>query len=925
VKEVSLRDLLKYLGPVVALFVILLGYLFYRRQVERNLAHAAVAQSRNLLLAIIDTAPVRVYWKDKNLRYLGCNAAFAKDAGMDHPKDVIGKDDFQMGWAAQAEQMHRDDMAIMESGFARLFYDEPQMTPAGTTRWLRMSKVLLVDKNKEVIGLLGVYEDTTQQKEMEQALLVSNNLMRNILDNIPVGLSAFDKDLKLIAHNRLFQETLDFPDALVCEAGTSFEKIIRFNAERGEYGAGDPDQLVRTVIERARRPQLHQFERVRPNGVTLEVRGAPMPGGGFVTTYADISERKRVEGVERRLTAQLRLDEERAHDFSLSASDWFWETDAEHRFCFFSSSFEQIYGLSTDLWIGKSRREILAMDRFNPMETVKAHLAQLDERQPFKNFEYQVRRTDGIVIWVSVSGLPHFDVNGDFAGYRGTGTLISERKAIEESLRQAVQQAQAATLTKSRFLTTMSHEIRTPMNGILGMAQLLLMPDLTESQRRSYARTILSSGQALLTLLNDILDLSKIEAGKLQLDSTVFEPNALLRETWTLFSGVVQAKGLQMAFEWQGADDQRYVADSNRLRQMLSNLVGNAIKFTSEGRVRMEGREIERAGDSAILEFSVSDTGIGIPAEKIDLLFKPFSQTDSSMTRQFGGTGLGLSIVLNLAKAMGGEVGVESVAGEGSRFWFRLRAKPVSVGDESRRIERPQQDTGTSVVPLTPLARPDVRVLVVEDNPVNCKVIELFLRKLGVSATLLTDGQQALDAITQGDRYDLVLMDLHMPVMDGYAATERIRQWESDLQRPRLPILALTADAFEEDRLHCLAAGMDDVLTKPINLDVLKSSLTRWLPTAAGGVLPGKIASTPAVRKVDRALFLAQIEELRPLLERNMFDSIVRFEELQTLVSGTDIAAEVNEIAALLAQLSFDAALARLSLLAQSQSGNRGA
>jgi CheY-like chemotaxis protein len=360
------------------------------------------------------------------------------------------------------------------------------------------------------------------------------------------------------------------------------------------------------------------------------------------------------------------------------------------------------------------------------------------------------------------------------------------------------------------------------MNGILGMAQLLLMPNLTDNERLLYSRTILSSGKTLLALLNDILDLSKIEAGKFQLDSIVFEPISILIETNMLFSGTALTKGLQLEYKWKGLPGSRYVSDATRIRQMLLNLVGNAIKFTQKGCVRIEATLIEQGGESALLEFSVSDTGMGIPPDQIDLLFKPFSQTDSSIASKFGGSGLGLSIVRHLAKMMGGDVGVESVAGKGARFWFRLRAKHVADGEECSSSERPANDDVPALLSW--------RVLVVEDNAVNRMVIESMLTKLGLSVTLTFDGQQALDIITQGDFPDLVLMDLNMPVMNGDDATEQIREWERRNNLPRLPIIALTADAYEEDRQHCLAVGMDDFLTKPIMLDAMQSALRKWLP-----------------------------------------------------------------------------------------------
>jgi CheY-like chemotaxis protein len=234
----------------------------------------------------------------------------------------------------------------------------------------------------------------------------------------------------------------------------------------------------------------------------------------------------------------------------------------------------------------------------------------------------------------------------------------------------------------------------------------------------------------------------------------------------------------------------------------------------------------------ALLEFSVQDCGIGIAADKIALLFKPFSQADTSTTREFGGTGLGLSIVRQLAMAMGGDVGVDSEAGKGSTFWFRIRSQAVASGQDSRGAPRAAPVASAQE---TDAARLKGHLLVAEDNPVNAIVIKALLGRFGITMTLVGDGQQAVDAIVQGKSggpYDLVLMDLHMPVMDGYGATEKIRAWEGHNALPRLPIIALTADAFEEDRQHCLAVGMDDFLTKPIALEALKAAMTQWLPEA---------------------------------------------------------------------------------------------
>jgi PAS domain S-box-containing protein len=518
--------------------------------------------------------------------------------------------------------------------------------------------------------------------------------------------------------------------------------------------------------------------------------------------------------------------------------------------------------------------------------------------------EVRIHHKDGRWIWVLDRGrIASWTPEGKPLLMSGTHQDISERKANELILVEARLQAEAANVAKSRFLATMSHEIRTPMNGILGMAQMLLLPGIADDARLDYARTILNSGQTLLALLNDILDLSKVEAGKIELESAAFDPGQLLYETQALFAEAAAQKGLRIESAWSGPA-QRYLGDPHRLRQMLSNLVGNAIKFTAQGQIRIEACEIERDGQRALLEFSVTDTGIGIPADKQALLFNPFSQADSSTTRQFGGSGLGLSLVRSMAMLMGGDVGIESEAGQGSRFWFRISADLLAPGvdsrDDVRQVKVGAGGTAMGVgsgSPGTPSTFAG-HILVVDDNPTNRMVLKAMLNNPGVRCDFAENGQQAVEAITSGMAPDLVLMDCQMPVLDGYQASMQIRRWEAENGRPHLTIVALTASAFEDDRQHCLDAGMDDFLTKPIAIEKLTATLGHWLASGSAiiEVVAAAAASTP--REDDFPVFeektlLAQLSGNRELagmvMQSATQDIPVTFDQLEQAIGSNNL------------------------------------
>ena len=556
----------------------------------------------------------------------------------------------------------------------------------------------------------------------------------------------------------------------------------------------------------------------------------------------DITERKLVQ-------QRIQDSEARFKDYSSSSSDWFWEMDASLRYSYFSDNAAQHLGCDPAQLLGCRSDDVRADEEKAFPEKWASHLQALERHAALRNFEYLSRSG----LWYSISGVPHFNDAGRFLGYRGTGTNISARKKTETALLQATQAAQAANIAKSRFLATMSHEIRTPLNGILGMAQLLVQPQVRDAEREDYAQVILNSGKTLLNLLNDILDLSKVEAGKFTLESVPVELPQLIHEIETLFTETAVSKGLLLQSSIAPHLGARaYLGDPLRLRQMLANLVSNAIKFTAHGSVQITVSGVASTPDSSTLEFSVADTGMGVPADQQALLFQPFSQADSSTTRQFGGSGLGLSIVRGLAQLMHGSVGIESQEGSGSRFWFRVRLAHGAA------ITTAQLQRGAAVS-----GEPGTRqqltghVLVVEDNAINRKVVGTMLNLLGPRADMVEDGQQAVQAIEGGARPDLILMDLQMPVLNGFDAARAIRDWEARHGRPRIPIVALSADAFEEDRQRCREVGMDDFMAKPVEINLLLGTLQRWLgqaatPGAAPGATPG--AERSPVVNIERML-----------------------------------------------------------------------
>ena len=596
------------------------------------------------------------------------------------------------------------------------------------------------------------------------------------------------------------QELIARAKALSVELGTpitpGFEALV-FKASRG---IEDIYELTYIRKDGSRFPAVVSVTALR------DAQGAII---GYLLIGTDNTARKLVEAEQKKSDQRLRDQQFYTRSLIESNIDALMTTDPSGIITDVNKQMEALTGCTRDELIGAPFKSY-----FTDPERAEAAIKLVLSQKKVTDYELTACARDGKQTVVSYNATTFYDRDRTLQGVFAAARDVTERKRVEAELREAKANAESASRTKSDFLASMSHEIRTPMNAIIGIADLLAKTALSPEQDK-YVQIFRRAGDNLLNLINDILDLSKVEASQLELERTGFSVKDHLEKVTEMVAGRAREKGLALVCEIAPNVPADLVGDPTRLRQVLINLLGNAIKFTESGEVAL--RVAPDAGSSVptALRFTVSDTGIGIPSEKLGQVFEPFTQADSSTTRRFGGSGLGLTISKRLVELMGGRIWAESTVGKGSVFAFAVPFESWAAAD---RPTAAPAGTGFNA-PL-----PALRILLAEDSPDNCTITVAYLQDTPYRVEIAENGTIACEKFTAG-HYDLVLMDRQMPVMDGLTATRTIRAWEQANDRPPTPIIALTASALKGDREMCLAAGCTAYLSKPIKQEVLLQAI----------------------------------------------------------------------------------------------------
>jgi len=825
-----------------------------------------VEEGRELLNALMENIPDQISFKDCHARFTRVNQAHAQALGANNSAECIGKSDADYFEPADVFRWRQEEDEIIRSGEPQIDKVEQLKTHHAGRRWMSTTKVPMFDRSSQVSGIASVSRDITALKNTEEMLLDQSERNRMIIETANEPFIGMQPDGTITAWNP--QAELTFGWAAAEVLGRRLCDTVVAPACRDAHANGVEEFLTtanglavnRAVELVAVHRDGHEFP-VEATVWPVRVAGAC----SFNAFVRDISERRNAEDDRKKETRLVQLLQcvtvtanrsSTIEDTAVTCleqicshlgwpvghvylrdnsspemliSSGFWQDKADDAFAAFHESSRHFHlGSSTELpdcvLASGKPKWIVNLGAQEPLSERAFAAARAGLRSGF-GFPIVVdAKVVGVMEFFSDQTIQPADNFLNMMEHIGfeLGQVI-RRQRTEEELRRAKASAEFANRAKSEFLTTMSHEMRTPMNAILGMADLLSESSLSEEQQ-DYVRIFQRAGANLLTLINDILDLSKVESGHLELESVAFDLRSLLERIIEMMATRARDRGLQLTLQVQPGVPIGLVGDPHRLRQILVNLIGNALKFTEQGSVTLLVQQ-EPDGAAGWLRFNVVDTGIGIAADKIEVIFDRFTQADSSTTRKYGGTGLGLAISAGLVQLMGGRIGCRSGQNKGSTFFV---SAPFAIGSLVETSDTAGPAAGEILETRPPVQQPAFRILIAEDSEDNLVLIRAYLKGSGLELEVAENGKVAVEKVMLRPPH-LVLMDMQMPVMDGLDATRTIRRWEKETNSRPIPILALTAHAGEEGMARSREAGCTEHLTKPIKKATLVEAIARHL------------------------------------------------------------------------------------------------
>jgi len=820
-RDISYRHLEVSLGYALlwgagCLAIVDIGRRLGRRVAERNRAEQILRASEERLRAIIETSPDAIALADFDGRILMANRRAAALAGVDDVEDLIfgGKTVFDLLPPEEHQRAAANIRRLSEAGVLEDIEYSCVRRDASRVP-VAVSGSLLRDPSGDPNAIVMIARDIADRKRTEEALHREKVFTDAVLDNLPGVLYLYDDRGCLVRWNRKLEEITGYsPEEL---SGMHF--LDWFKGDDSET-ASIQEKVQQTLSEGRAEVESYLATKAGIRIPFYYTAGRLEIGGRvfFTGVGIDLTQRHLAEAARARSEELYRSLIENI-DVGITL------INHAHEIVTVNPAQARMFGKSVETFPGKN-----CFREFEKRSAPCTHcpgVRAMATRRP-SEAEAEGVRDDGTTFAARLKAFPMLAPDGDVTGFIELVEDVTEYKRARDLLEHAKEEAEAASRAKSEFLANMSHESRTPLTAILGYADVMLQdPDSPEA--RDAADTIKRNGEHLLQIISDILDLSKIEAARLEPDCRYCSPRQIVNDVASLMRGRAEAKGLVLLTEYGGIPGWIWT-DPLRLQQILTNLVGNAIKFTDAGNVRIVTQLVCDGNSEARLRFDVIDTGIGLEERQIGMLFQPFVQVDTSARRRFGGSGLGLAISRKLARLLGGDITVASSPGTGSTFSLSIAAGPLAAAAKSDGLPAGPSPTASTVAEV----KLDCRVLLAEDGPDNQRLISYVLRKAGAEVTVVDNGKAAGDAAMaarrEGTGFGLILMDIQMPVMDGYEAVARLRQEGIDA-----PILALTAHAMPEDREKCLSAGCDGYLSKPIAPKELTQELSRFLNRNASG------------------------------------------------------------------------------------------